>query len=85
VIDNEKAPLEFVVDAETVMHIHKHKPTANREPGRNLKLASAAAVLDRHADYLEGKGSAPELHEVIAALRLSAEAVRDGIVIGGAA
>jgi hypothetical protein len=85
VIDNEKAPLEFEVDAETVMHIHKHKPTSGTSvpnPGRNLKLARASAVVDRFADYLEGNAPRPDLHEAIPALRLIADEVRDGIVIG---
>jgi hypothetical protein len=87
VIDNEPAPLEFEVDAETVMHIHKHKPTSGTSvpnPGRNLKLARAAAVADRFADYLEGNAPRPDLHEAIPALRLLADEARDGIVIGGA-
>jgi hypothetical protein len=87
VIDNERAPLEFNPDPELVMHIHKHKPTSGTSvpnPGRNLKLARAAAVADRFADYLEGNAPRPDLHEAIPALRLLADEARDGIVIGGA-
>lgn len=69
-------------DPQTVMHIHKHKPCAGH-PSDTLRAARAAKVLDVHADYLEGKGPAPELGEVIAAQRYAAEFMRDRIVVGG--
>lgn len=70
-------------DAEAA-HIGKHLPNAGRglpTPGMNLKLARAAAVLHRYADYLEGNGPAPDLIELADACRLAADHMRDGVVI----
>lgn len=72
-------------DATTVAHIGAHLPnTVTPVPSANLRAVRAARVLIQEAAYITdttGKVPPPDAIELVEALKLGAEALRNGVVI----